>query len=112
MAPKAAVADAAPAFEKLKGQWVRPDGGYVLDISAIEPDGQMEASYSNPQPIHVSKARASQEGGVTKVFIELRDVNYPGSTYDLRYDPGNEQLTGTYYQAALQQRFDVTFVRN
>ena len=47
----------------------------------------------------------------TKVFIELRDVNYPGSTYDLTYNPQADQLQGSYYQAALQQQFDVSFVR-
>ena len=46
-----------------------------------------------------------------KVFLELRDVHYPGSTYTLTYDPARDQLQGVYYQAALQQRFDVVFVR-
>jgi len=33
------------------------------------------------------------------VFIELRDVNYPGSTYSLTYEPASDQLKGIYYQA-------------
>jgi hypothetical protein len=41
----------------------------------------------------------------------LRDVHYPGSTYTLTYDPAHDQLKGVSYQAALQQRFDVVFVR-
>jgi hypothetical protein len=41
----------------------------------------------------------------------LRDVNYPGSTYTLIYEPGSDQLQGVYYQAVEQQRYQVSFVR-
>lgn len=71
----------------------------------------MDATYSNPQPIRVSKAEASQEGAATKVFVELRDVNYPGSTYTLAYDAAGDKLAGIYFQAALQQKFEVVFER-
>jgi hypothetical protein len=71
----------------------------------------MTAAYFNPDPIHVAKAIASQEGALTKVFIELRDVNYPGATYSLTYDPEADQLRGIYYQPVLQESFDVFFVR-
>jgi hypothetical protein len=100
-----------PVFEKLKGKWLRPDGGYIVEVRSVEPDGKMDAAYFNPNPIHVAKAEAAQEGAVTKVSIELRDVNYPGSTYVLTYDAATDQLAGVYYQAALQQRFEVVFVR-
>jgi hypothetical protein len=100
-----------PGFAKLKGKWLRPDGGYVIEIGSVEPGGKLEVAYFNPQSIHVAKAQASAEGAATKVFIELRDVNYPGSTYDRVYDAGSDQLTGIYYQAALKQRFEVAFVR-
>ena len=46
-----------------------------------------------------------------KVFVELRDVNYPGSTYTLAYDPAADQLRGVYFQALERQSFDVSFVR-
>jgi hypothetical protein len=59
----------------------------------------------------VAKAEASMDGATMKVFIELRDVNYPGSTYTLTYNSGNDQLSGIYYQALQQQRFEVVFVR-
>ena len=36
---------------------------------------------------------------------------YPGSTYTLTYDPRRDQLEGVYFQAAMQQRFDMVFVR-
>jgi hypothetical protein len=104
---------AAPAadFKTLKGRWLRPDGGYVLEVKAVADNGAMEASYFNPNPIHVATARASQAGGITQVFIELRDVNYPGSTYTLTYDPKDDGLKGLYFQAAIKQTFDVVFER-
>jgi hypothetical protein len=98
-------------FDVLKGKWLRPDGGYVVEVRSVDDRGKMEASYSNPRPIHVAKAEASRDGPATKVFIELRDVNYPGSTYDLTYDPQSDSLKGIYYQAALRQRFEVAFMR-
>lgn len=100
-----------PAFEKLKGRWQRTDGGYLLEIRSVRPGGMMEATYANPQPIRVSKAEASQDGERTKVFIELRDVNYPGCTYALTYNATTDQLAGVYYQASLKQQFEVVFTR-
>ena len=98
-------------FQKLRGQWRRPDGGYILAIRNIADSGAMEAAYFNPNPIHVAKAEASQQDSVIRVFIELRDVNYPGSTYTLTYEPSSDQLRGIYYQAVEQQRFEVIFER-
>jgi hypothetical protein len=100
-----------PAFEKLKGNWQRTDGGYLLGINTVRPGGIMDATYANPQPIRVSKAEASQDGERTKVFIELRDVNYPGCTYALTYNPATDQLAGIYFQASMQQQFEVIFER-
>jgi hypothetical protein len=101
----------ASDFQTLKGRWLRPDGGYVLEIKAVADNGAMEAAYFNPNPIHVAAARVSQAGGITQVFIELRDVNYPGSTYTLTYDPKDDGLKGLYFQAAIKQTFDVVFER-
>ncbi len=109
--PPAPAAASKADFQKLKGKWQRPDGGYVVEVKSVDDNGRMDASYHNPQPINVSKAEASQDGATIKVFIELRDVNYPGSTYDLTYDPQTDQLKGIYFQAALQQRYEVVFVR-
>jgi hypothetical protein len=100
-----------PEFAKLAGRWERPDGGYVLEIKSVDPTGTMEAAYFNPNPINVSRAAALYKDGATKVFVELRAPNYPGSTYNLTYDPEHDQLYGQYFQAALQQTFEVTFGR-
>jgi hypothetical protein len=104
-------ADSSSDFQRLKGRWQRPDGGYILEVKSIAPNGSMDAGYFNPRSIHVAKAEASRDGGAAKVFIELRDVNYPGSTYTLTYDTASDQLKGIYYQAVEKQRFPVAFER-
>lgn len=101
----------SPDFEILVGKWMRPDGGYILAFQGVDPDGRVEAGYFNPRPINVSRAEASAQGKTIKLFIELQGVGYPGSTYELTYDPRNDVLFGIYFQAAMQQRFDVVFVR-
>jgi len=103
--------EAQPGFDRLQGRWQRPDGGYVIEIKDIKASGKMTAAYFNPRPIKVSQAAAALDGATLKVFIELRDVNYPGATYNLTYDPGSDQLRGVYFQPALQQSFQVFFVR-
>jgi hypothetical protein len=106
-----AAREAKAKFDRLKGRWQRPDGGYILEIAEIDAGGKIVARYYNPRSINVSRAEATQEGATTKVFIELRDTNYPGSTYTLTYEPESDQLKGVYFQAALQQSFDVVFAR-
>ena len=100
-----------PEFAKLPGKWQRADGDYLIEIKGADSAGTLNVAYFNPNPIHVSRAAAMVKEGSTKVFVELQDVNYPGSTYSLSYDPQSDQLYGQYYQAALQQTFDVTFAR-
>ena len=104
-------AAAEPGFGAVQGRWLRLDGGYVLEIRSVDASGSIDAVYLNPQPINVARAEATRDGSTQKVFVELRAPNYPGSTYTLTYDPSRNQLAGTYFQAALQQRFDVVFVR-
>jgi len=104
-------AAAAADLQKLKGKWLRPDGGYVIEIKSVESNGKLEAGYFNPQPIHVARAEARREGGATKVILELQDVNYPGSTYTLVYVPERDLLAGIYYQALQQQSYEVYFER-
>jgi hypothetical protein len=97
--------------ERLVGRWVRPDGGYVLEIRSAQADGRLDAAYLNPRSIKVSRAEWRREEGRLLVFVELRDVNYPGSTYNLRYVPDKDRLVGAYYQAVQKQTFDVEFAR-
>jgi len=97
--------------ERLVGRWLRPDGGYVLEIRAAQADGRLEAAYLNPRPITVARAEWRREGGRLRVFVELRDVNYPGSTYTLSFLPEQDRLVGVYFQAVQRQTFNVEFVR-
>ena len=100
-----------PDFDKLVGNWVRPDGGYVIEISKIYPDGKVDAAYFNPQSIHVSRSTVSEKDGIIELFIELQGQGYPGSTYTLRYNPAYDAMVGIYFQAVIQQPFDVIFQR-
>ncbi len=100
-----------PELQKLKGRWERPDGGYIIEIRSVDAGGKLDATYSNPSPIKVSRAVAYRQGSETKVLIELTDVNYPGCLYQLVLDEQHDQLFGTYFQAAQQQTYDVTFAR-
>jgi hypothetical protein len=100
-----------PAFDRLVGSWVRPDGGYVIEISKIYPDDKVDAAYFNPRPIHVSRSNVSEKDGIIELFIELQGKGYPGSTYTLKYNPEYDAMFGIYFQAVIQQPFDVVFQR-
>ena len=98
-------------LNRMTGKWLRPDGGYILELSDAKPDGKLKAAYFNPRPIHVAKAEWRSMAGRIQVFVELRDVNYPGSTYTLIYDAAKDRFEGYYYQALQKQTFDVVFER-
>jgi hypothetical protein len=101
----------SPELAKLVGRWERPDGGYIVEIRSVDASGKLDVGYFNPRPINVSRAAAWRDKGTSKLVIELRDVNYPGSLYTLEYNPQSDQLFGQYFQAALQQTFEVVFSR-
>jgi hypothetical protein len=96
---------------KIIGRWLRPDGGYTIEITNIGQDGSLDAAYFNPRPINVSQAEIAMENGSIKIFIELRDVGYPGARYSLVYLPQEDTLKGLYYQPSVGQSFEVIFVR-
>ena len=106
-----AAAAASPELAKLVGKWQRPDGGYIVDIRGVDSSGKLDVGYFNPNPINVSRAAAWRDKGATKLVIELRDVNYPGSTYTLELNPQTDQLFGQYFQATLRETFEVVFSR-
>jgi hypothetical protein len=97
--------------QRLEGRWVRPDGGYILELRDFKKDGKVTAAYFNPRPIKVYSAKWSRKEGKINLFVELRDVNYPGSKYNLQYDPKTDRLKGTYFQAVEKQTFNIEFVR-
>jgi hypothetical protein len=107
----APAASAKGSNEVLKGVWVRPDGGYRIVIQGIGADGKLDAMYFNPSRLPFARAQVSQDAATFRVVLELQAGGYAGSTYDLRYEPATDRLTGTFYQAVAKQKFEVYFVR-
>jgi hypothetical protein len=110
-APTSPAAGPQEALGVLLGRWVRPDGGYVIGIKAVDASGKLDASYANPSPLPFHTAEVTREGDTLKLFFELRAGGYNGSTYTLKYDAASDQLKGVYYQAVAKQKFEVGFVR-
>jgi hypothetical protein len=98
-------------MDKLRGRWIRPDGGYGIVIRNVGADGQLEAMYFNPKPIAFARAQAARDGLGLRVFLELQAGGYNGSTYELTYDPVTDRLKGVYFQAVAKQRYDIYFER-
>lgn len=109
--PAAMASGPQAAFGVLAGRWVRPDGGYVIRIKAVDAGGKLDASYANPSPLPFYIAKVTRDGDALKLFFELRAGGYNGSTYTLNYDAASDQLKGVYYQAVVRQKFEVVFVR-
>ncbi len=97
--------------ELVTGRWQRTDGGYVIEISSTHNNGTLEAVYLNPNPINVTIAEWSVIDDRLNIYVELSDINYPGSYYKLVYFPAPDQLHGVYYQAVYKQTYDVQFIR-
>ena len=106
-----AVSTEKPDFKVVIGEWVRSDGGYIVRISGVNPDGSVDAGYFNPNKINVAEANVSIWKGLVKLYIKLQDKGYPGSTYTLYYYPEKDAMAGFYYQAKMNQTFEVVFIR-
>ena len=95
----------------LVGEWTRTDAAYQIKITEVLDDGTMKAGYFNPKSINVASALWAFTDGVLKIYIELRDENYPGSNYNLIYYPDRDLLAGKYFQAVERDTYDVGFAR-
>ena len=102
---------AVPNKNKLVGEWTRTDASYQIKITELMDDGTMKAGYFNPASINVGSAMWAFADGVLKIYIELRDENYPGSNYNLIYYPERDLLAGKYFQAVERVTYDVGFTR-
>ena len=100
-----------PDFKVIIGEWIRPDGGYIIRVRGINLDGSVDARYYNPNEIHIAEANVSIWKGLVKLLIKLQDKGYPGSTYTLYYYAEKDALAGFYYQAEMDQTFKVVFLR-
>ena len=65
---------------KIIDEWLRTDSDYMIKITAVNDDGSMLAQYFNLDPINVGRVNWESISGDFQIIIELRDVNYPGST--------------------------------
>ena len=92
------------------GSWIRPDGGYKLEIMEFRKNS-VDAAYFNPNPIIVSETQWKIESGFVYMYVKFDDVGYEGSYYSLGYLPDRDILAGFYYQAPMNQKFDVYFER-
>ena len=110
-APTSSATDGKSEYHALVGRWQRTDSEYVIEVKSIAANGKAEAAYFNPRPINVARAEASREGGSVRLTVELRDAGYPGCIYKLTLDKAKDQLTGTYFQAAMNETYEITFVR-
>ena len=114
-APQPAVAKTQAAVpepvKKVLGKWLRSDGGYVLELRGADLSGVVDAAYFNPKSIKVSRAIWMQGSDGFQIVVELNDVGYPGATYVLSHDAQTDRLVGKYNQPAMQQSFDIEFVR-
>ncbi len=97
--------------QSLQGSWVRTDADYQIKLSDVLDNGNIKAQYFNPRSINVSKSDWINAEGFLKVYIELRDENYPGSNYNLTYIPERDMLVGDYFQAVEGVTYYVEFTR-
>lgn len=110
--PPVAPTDAtAIAFGVLVGRWARTEGPYVINISAADENGKLDASYANPRPLPFHTAKVTRDGNTLNLFFELRAGGYGGSTYTLKYDAASDSLRGVYDQVVVKQKFAVLFNR-
>lgn len=99
-------------YSVVAGQWQRTDSSrYMLKVSNVMPDGLVTVEYFNPKPIHVENSSISTQKGLIKLFIELRDKMYDGSTYTLYYFEEKDALVGFYFHALSQNTYEVIFLR-
>jgi len=72
-----AASEEKPDFNVIIGEWVRSDGGYIVRIRDVNPDGSVDAGYFNPAKTNISEADVSLWKGFVKLFIKLQTRDIP-----------------------------------
>ncbi len=111
LATKTASSTEQMDYKILMGKWVRSDAGYTINVRDISSDGLVDAEYLNPKAINIAEAKVSAWKGMSSLQITLQDEGYPGSTYTLYYYAEKDALAGFYYQAAMDETYEVVFLR-
>ena len=94
----------------MQGVWVRTDAPYVIELRH-ENGNNLKATYFNRRYINVERTETASRQGDQYIRITLRDENYPGSTYYLRYEREKDLLFGYYILGADGRQFEVLFTR-
>jgi hypothetical protein len=108
--------EAAPSavnmnYNIISGNWQRTDGGYLIAVNDVLPDGLAKVEYFNPRPIHVARSTISTRENMIELFIQFQDKGYEGSTYRLYYYAQKDALVGFYHQAPTNKTYEVIFLR-
>ena len=98
-------------WKKMYGEWIRVDGVYSIKVVDIDSEGNLKAEYYNPNPIKVSRTKTLNKGKEMAIFLELQADEYPGSKYNLIYDPREDRLNGHYFHAVQDRYYQVSFKR-
>jgi len=109
--PPVEPAPASLSFGVVVGRWARTEGPYTINITSVDVNGKLDATYANPKPLPFHTAEVVRDGSGLKLLFELRAGGYGGSTYTLNYDAVSDSLRGIYDQIVVKQKFDVVFNR-
>ena len=110
-AEEKAVSTAEFAYDIIAGEWQRADADYIINISNVQADGQVMVEYFNPRSIHIDQSIISTQNKLITLFVRFQDKGYEGSTYTLFYYAEKDALVGFYYQAVVDQTYEVIFSR-
>lgn len=79
-------------FEFLVGGWSRTDGNYHIVIRSVEPDGALQATYFNPNPLPFASAKAMRADGQVQARFVLEAGGYGGLDLCTALGPGDRPL--------------------
>lgn len=97
-----------PERADFHGEWLRQDGTYKLHVEP-KKGGGVKVGYFNPKSINVESAEFIEREGMLSLVVVLRDEGYPGSTYQLMFDPSYRVLAGNYRMPGQGQQHQVYF---
>ncbi|WP_281322931.1 hypothetical protein [Flavobacterium aestivum] len=95
----------------IKGLWGRTEGVGEINISEVRDNGLLKATFCNPKSINIEKAVWTNSSDVLRIYILLREDNYPGSSFSLNYIAEKDLLLGVYFDALTNISYTVSFKR-
>jgi hypothetical protein len=95
----------------LKGVWGRTDATGVVNISEVLDNGLLKTTFYSPKMINIEKAVWTNSSDVLRIYILLREDNYPGSSFSLNYMAEKDLLLGVYFDALTNESLTISFER-